>query len=49
VLPNGFDDDGEPTSITFMGRLYGDATVLAVAKQYQDATAFHTAHPPAFR
>jgi Asp-tRNA(Asn)/Glu-tRNA(Gln) amidotransferase A subunit family amidase len=49
VLPNGFDDDGEPTSITFMGRLYGDATVLAVAKAYQDATAFHTQHPPKFQ
>ena len=48
VLPNGFDDDGEPTSITFMGRLYGDATVLAVAKAYQDATDFHTRRPPKF-
>jgi Asp-tRNA(Asn)/Glu-tRNA(Gln) amidotransferase A subunit family amidase len=48
VLPNGFDEDGEPTSITFMGRLYGDATVLAVAKAYQDATGFHTQHPPKF-
>ncbi|HEU4366011.1 MAG TPA: amidase family protein, partial [Candidatus Krumholzibacteria bacterium] len=48
VLPNGFDDNGEPTSITFMGRLYGDATVLAVAKAYQDATDFHTRRPPKF-
>jgi Asp-tRNA(Asn)/Glu-tRNA(Gln) amidotransferase A subunit family amidase len=31
-----------------MGRLYGDATLLAVAKAYQDATDFHTAHPPQF-
>ncbi|HEX5131641.1 MAG TPA: amidase [Candidatus Krumholzibacteria bacterium] len=49
VLPNGFDEDGEPTSITFMGRLYADATVLEVAKAYQDATGFHTQHPPKFR
>ncbi|MDH4037933.1 MAG: amidase [Candidatus Krumholzibacteria bacterium] len=49
VLPNGFDEDGEPTSITFMGRLYGDATVLAVARAYQEATDFHTRHPQAYR
>ncbi len=49
VLPNGFDEDGEPTSITFMGRLYADATVLAVAKAYQDATDFNRKHPPKFQ
>jgi Asp-tRNA(Asn)/Glu-tRNA(Gln) amidotransferase A subunit family amidase len=49
VLPNGFDEEGEPTSITFMGRLYGDATVLAVARAYQEATDFHTRHPQAFQ
>jgi Asp-tRNA(Asn)/Glu-tRNA(Gln) amidotransferase A subunit family amidase len=48
VLPNGFDEDGEPTSITFMGRLYGDATVLAVARAYQQATDFHRQHPAWF-
>ena len=48
VLPNGFDEKNEPTSITFMGRLYGDATVLAVAKAYQDATGFNRKHPPKF-
>jgi Asp-tRNA(Asn)/Glu-tRNA(Gln) amidotransferase A subunit family amidase len=49
VLPNGFDEDGEPTSITFMGRLYGDATVLAVARAYQQATDFHSQHPARFQ
>lgn len=49
VLPNGFDDKGSPTSITFMGRLYGDATVLEVARVYQDATDFNTKHPPMFQ
>jgi Asp-tRNA(Asn)/Glu-tRNA(Gln) amidotransferase A subunit family amidase len=49
VLPNGFDDEGEPTSITFMGRLFDEATVLAVAKIYQDATDFHKKHPPEFK
>ncbi len=45
VLPNGFRDDGTPTSITFLGRLYGDADVLAVAQRYQDATDFHLRQP----
>lgn len=49
VLPNGFDAKGSPTSITFMGRLFGEATLLAVAKGYQDATDFHLKHPPLFR
>ena len=49
VLPNGFDEDGEPTSITFIGRLFDEATVLAVAKIYQDATDFHKKHPPLFK
>ena len=49
VLPNGFDETGSPTSITFMGRLFGEATLLAVAKAYQDATDFHLKHPPLFR
>lgn len=49
VLPNGFDDEGEPTSITFIGRLFDEATMLAVAKVYQDATDFHKKHPPLFK
>jgi Asp-tRNA(Asn)/Glu-tRNA(Gln) amidotransferase A subunit family amidase len=49
VLPNGFDEKGCPTSITFMGRLFGEAALLAVAKAYQDATDFHLKHPPLFK
>lgn len=45
VVPNGFSKDGTPTSITFIGKLFDEATVLAVAKQYQDATNFHLTHP----
>jgi len=49
VLPNGFRaEDGTPTSISFIGRLFGDAKVLAVAKAWQDATDFHTRHPARF-
>ena len=46
VLPNGFNDKGSPTSITFVGKLDREADVLAVAKAYQDATDFHTRQPP---
>jgi len=49
VLPNGFDGDGHPCSISFMGRLYGEATVLAVANAYQTGTDFHERHPERFR
>ena len=46
ALPNGFSAAGTPTSITFNGQLYDEAMLLAVAKQYQDATNFHLQHPP---
>jgi Asp-tRNA(Asn)/Glu-tRNA(Gln) amidotransferase A subunit family amidase len=45
VVPNGFTKAGTPTSICFIGRLFGEAQLLAVAKQYQDATDFHLRHP----
>lgn len=45
VLPNGFTEKGTPTSITFIGKLFGEAEMLAVAKAYQDATDFHLKHP----
>jgi Asp-tRNA(Asn)/Glu-tRNA(Gln) amidotransferase A subunit family amidase len=45
VLPNGFDEEGSPVSITFIGRLFDEATLLAFARQYQQATAFHRSTP----
>lgn len=45
VVPNGFSKEGTPTSITFLGKLFDEATLLAVAKKYQDATEFHLRHP----
>ena len=45
VVPNGFNDKGSPTSISFVGRLFGEAGLLAVARQYQEATGFHLKHP----
>jgi Asp-tRNA(Asn)/Glu-tRNA(Gln) amidotransferase A subunit family amidase len=45
VVPNGFSKAGTPTSICFIGKLFDEANVLAVAKKYQDATDFHLKHP----
>jgi Asp-tRNA(Asn)/Glu-tRNA(Gln) amidotransferase A subunit family amidase len=45
VLPNGFTKEGTPTSMSFIGRLFGEAKLLAVAKMYQEATDFHLKHP----
>ena len=45
VVPDGFTADGTPSSLTFLGRLYGEAETLAVARAYQEATGFHLRHP----
>jgi len=45
IVPHGFDEKGHPTSLTFVGRAFGEAEMLAVAKAYQDATDWHTRHP----
>lgn len=48
VVPSGFMPEGTPVSISFVGRLWGDADALRVAKAYQDATDFNTRIPPLF-
>jgi Asp-tRNA(Asn)/Glu-tRNA(Gln) amidotransferase A subunit family amidase len=51
ILPSGFRDTSEtdktqvPVSITFLGGLYQEAQLLAVAKAWQDATDWHLRHP----
>jgi Asp-tRNA(Asn)/Glu-tRNA(Gln) amidotransferase A subunit family amidase len=50
-LPGGFtqrDDVNVPVSAQFIGRLYGEADMLRVAKAWQDATGHHLRVPPAF-
>jgi len=39
---------GTPLSLTFLGHLYGEARLLALAKAYQDATGFHLKKPAGF-
>ncbi len=48
IVPNGFDAEGHPQSITIIGRLYDEATILEVAKAYQEATDIEEKHPPFF-
>ncbi len=48
VLPNGLRKRGGvevPSSITFTGRLYGEAELLAAGHAYQKATGFHSKRP----
>ncbi len=48
VVPCGFKGPNEPHSISFVGDLYDEALVLAVAKVYQEATGWAGEHPEGF-
>jgi Asp-tRNA(Asn)/Glu-tRNA(Gln) amidotransferase A subunit family amidase len=48
VVPNGFNKDGSPTSISFIGPIFSDATVAQVAWAYQQATDWEDKQPPLF-
>ena len=45
IMPNGFFENGTPTSVTFLGPLFGEGKLLALANAYQQATGFHRRHP----
>ena len=45
VVPHGFNEKGNPTSLTFIGKLYGEGEMLALAHAYQEATGWHLKHP----
>jgi len=49
-VPTGFDKrTNTPTSISFIGKLFDEASILAAAKYYQDKTGWDEIHPPAFK
>lgn len=48
TLPVGYKSDGTPGSISFIGQLYGEASLLAFAKAFQDATPYNKQHPKGF-
>jgi Asp-tRNA(Asn)/Glu-tRNA(Gln) amidotransferase A subunit family amidase len=48
VLPDGFTAEGAPASISLLGNLFDEATILSVAVRFQEATDFEDRHPPLF-
>ncbi|MPZ99647.1 MAG: hypothetical protein GEU80_09995 [Dehalococcoidia bacterium] len=44
-VPNGFDEEGLPTSLMISGGLFADALVLRIGHAYQQATDYHTRRP----
>lgn len=49
VIPNGFDDKGAPTSISFLGKLFGEGAPALLAHAYQQATEWEDLVPPAVK
>ncbi|MBS3771152.1 MAG: amidase [Bacteroidales bacterium] len=49
VVPNGFDDQGHPTSISFLGNLYQEGKILEMANAFQKATIHDEQHPKYFK
>ena len=49
VVPNGFNDKGSPTSISFIGNLFGEASLLSLAHAFQQATDWEDKVPPLFK
>jgi Asp-tRNA(Asn)/Glu-tRNA(Gln) amidotransferase A subunit family amidase len=45
VVPNGFSEEGTPTSISFIGKLFDEGKIISVAKVFQDATENHKRYP----
>ena len=45
AIPNGFTGQGTPTGIAFVGPVYGEDKLLAVARAYQDAAGFYRRRP----
>lgn len=48
-FPTGVGRSNLPTSITLLGKLFDEATLLAVGKAIQEATGWHNKHPERFR
>lgn len=46
ALPNGFGDEGLPTSIALMGPAFSESTLIAAAHRLQQQTDWHHRRPP---
>lgn len=49
VMPNGFNAQKSPTSISFLGRLYGEAELIALGRAYQEASDWDEKNPELFK
>ncbi len=49
TVPSGFDADGHPTSISFLGNLYEEGVIASFAHAFQKASNFHLQIPPDFK
>jgi Asp-tRNA(Asn)/Glu-tRNA(Gln) amidotransferase A subunit family amidase len=47
-MPMGYTKTNLPTSITLVGNLYDEASILEAAKAYQDKTDYNKKHPEKF-
>lgn len=47
AVPNGFGENGLPTSLLFTGRAFDEGRLLSIAAAYQRATDWHTRQPQA--
>jgi Asp-tRNA(Asn)/Glu-tRNA(Gln) amidotransferase A subunit family amidase len=48
TIPTGLDEEGHPTSMTFVGRLFEEEKLIKLAKAFQEATGHDELHPPLF-
>ena len=48
LIPNGFDKDNMPTSITFIADWYNEADLLLLGSAYQKKAEFYKNHPKKF-
>jgi Asp-tRNA(Asn)/Glu-tRNA(Gln) amidotransferase A subunit family amidase len=48
VIPDGFDEKGNPTSISFLGKLQGEAALITLGRAIQEATDWDDRNPPLF-
>ncbi len=46
ALPNGFGENGLPTSLSFLGPAFSEAKLVALANAYQSKTDWHARRPP---
>lgn len=49
VAPNGFNGNGSPTSISFIGNLFEEGKLVRLANAWQQYSGHHLKHPPMFK